>query len=59
MHRQFLQKSDAEGFAREFGKGLIAPHSAGLIAAGVNPRAIAVMKRQESIMFETEIRRNK
>ena len=34
----------AEGFAREFGKGLIAPHSAGLIAAGVNPRAIAVMK---------------
>jgi len=34
----------AEGFAREIGKGLIAPHSAGLIAAGVNPRAIAVMK---------------
>jgi len=37
----------AEGFAREFGKGLIAPHSAGLIAAGVNPRAIAVMKEAE------------
>ncbi|MBS1234548.1 MAG: protein tyrosine phosphatase [Nitrospirae bacterium] len=34
----------AEGFAREFGKGMIEPHSAGLIAAGVNPRAIAVMK---------------
>ena len=34
----------AEGFAREFGKGLIEPHSAGLIAAGVNPRAVAVMK---------------
>ena len=34
----------AEGFAREFGKGLIEPYSAGLIAAGVNPRAITVMK---------------
>ena len=34
----------AEGFAREFGKGLIEPYSAGLIAAGVNARAIAVMK---------------
>jgi arsenate reductase len=35
----------AEGFAREFGKGLIEPYSAGLIAAGVNPtRAVAVMK---------------
>ena len=34
----------AEGFAREFGKGLIEPYSAGLIAAGVNPRASAVMK---------------
>ena len=34
----------AEGFARELGKGLIEPYSAGLIAAGVNPRAIAVMK---------------
>ena len=34
----------AEGFAREFGKGLIEPYSAGLIAAGVNPWAIAVMK---------------
>jgi len=34
----------AEGFARKFGKDLIEPYSAGLIAAGVNPRAIAVMK---------------
>jgi arsenate reductase len=34
----------AEGFAREFGKGIIEPFSAGLIAAGVHPRAIAVMK---------------
>ncbi len=34
----------AEGFARELGKGLIEPYSAGLIAAGVHPRAIAVMK---------------
>lgn len=34
----------AEGFAREFGKGLIEPHSAGLIAAGVNARAIKAMK---------------
>jgi arsenate reductase len=34
----------AEGFAREFGKGLIEPYSAGLVAAGVNPRAVAVMK---------------
>ncbi len=34
----------AEGFAREFGKGLLEPYSAGLIAAGVNSRAIVVMK---------------
>ncbi len=34
----------AEGFARQLGKGLIEPHSAGLMAAGVHPRAIAVMK---------------
>jgi arsenate reductase len=34
----------AEGFAREFGKGIVEPFSAGLIAAGVHPRAIAVMK---------------
>jgi arsenate reductase len=34
----------AEGFAREFGKGIIEPFSAGLIAAGLHPRASAVMK---------------
>jgi arsenate reductase len=34
----------AEGLARELGKGLIEAHSAGLIAAGVHPRAVAVMK---------------
>lgn len=34
----------AEGFAREMGKGLIEAYSAGLIAAGVHPRAIAVME---------------
>jgi len=34
----------AEGFAREIGKGLVEPYSAGLMAAGVHPRAIAVMK---------------
>jgi len=33
----------AEGFARELGKGLLEVHSAGLMAAGVHPRAIAVM----------------
>jgi arsenate reductase len=34
----------AEGFAREFGKGLLEAYSAGLMAAGVHKRAIAVMK---------------
>lgn len=34
----------AEGFARHLGKGLLEAHSAGLMAAGVNPRAIAVMR---------------
>ncbi len=33
----------AEGFARELGRGLIEPYSAGLIAAGVHPRARAAM----------------
>ena len=35
----------AEGFAREYGKGIIEAHSAGLTPAGVNPRAIAVMRK--------------
>jgi len=34
----------AEGLAREFGKGLIEPYSAGLMAAGLHPRAISIMK---------------
>ena len=34
----------AEGLARELGKGILEPHSAGLLAAGVHPRAIAAMK---------------
>ncbi len=34
----------AEGFARELGKGFIEAHSAGLMAAGVNARATAVMR---------------
>ena len=33
----------AEGFAKEFGKGLIEVHSAGIMAAGVQRRAIIVM----------------
>jgi arsenate reductase len=34
----------AEGFARHLGKGLIEAHSAGLMAAGVHPRAVAAMR---------------
>ncbi len=34
----------AEGLARELGKGLIEPYSAGIMTAAVQPRAIAVMK---------------
>jgi len=34
----------AEGFAKELGKGLVEVYSAGLMAAGVQARAIAVMK---------------
>jgi arsenate reductase len=33
----------AEGLAREIGKGMIEAHSAGLMPAGVHPRAISVM----------------
>ncbi len=33
----------AEGFARELGKGFLEVYSAGLMAAGVHTRAIAVM----------------
>ncbi len=34
----------AEGFANRLGSDLFKVHSAGLIAAGVHPRAVAVMK---------------
>ena len=34
----------AEGFAKHLGKDLLEVHSAGLMAAGVHPRAIAVMQ---------------
>ncbi len=34
----------AEGFAKEFGKGIIEVYSAGIFAAGVHRRAAAVMK---------------
>jgi arsenate reductase len=34
----------AEGFLRKYGGDRVEAHSAGLIAAGVHPRAVAVMK---------------
>jgi arsenate reductase len=34
----------AEGWARELGKGILEPYSAGLMAAGVHTKAAAVMK---------------
>ena len=34
----------AEGFAKELGKGIIEPYSAGVISSFVHPRAIAVMR---------------
>jgi arsenate reductase (thioredoxin) len=34
----------AEGLARELGRDVLEPYSAGLMPAGVHPRAIAVMK---------------
>jgi arsenate reductase len=34
----------AEGFARELGKGKLEAFSAGIMAAGVHPRAVAVMQ---------------
>lgn len=36
----------AEGFAREYGNGLIEPYSAGLHASHVNPIAIEVMREK-------------
>ncbi len=34
----------AEGLARELGRGLIEPYSAGVMAWGVHPRAVEVMR---------------
>jgi arsenate reductase len=34
----------AEGFARELGKGIVEPYSAGLSPQGVNEKAVRVMK---------------
>ncbi len=52
----------AEGLAREYGNGLLDVYSAGLLAAGVHPRAIAVMReigidisRQRSKEIDTDL----
>jgi arsenate reductase (thioredoxin) len=37
----------AEGFAKEYGKGIVEVYSAGLMAAGIQQRAIAVMKETD------------
>ncbi len=34
----------AEGYARELGRGILEPYSAGLFPSGVNPYAIRIMK---------------
>jgi arsenate reductase len=36
----------AEGFARALGQGRVEAYSAGLMAAGVHPRAVAVMREE-------------
>jgi len=48
----------AEGFARTLGSGRIEAHSAGQMAAGVNPLAIAVMREADidiSLQWSKEI----
>lgn len=54
----------AEGLARELGRGLIEPYSAGLMAVEVQPRAVTVMKEigidissQESKIIDEEFLR--
>jgi arsenate reductase len=39
-----IRSQMAEGFLRAMGKGRIEAHSAGLMAAGVNPRAVKAMR---------------
>ena len=46
----------AEGLAREIGKGMVEAHSAGLMPAGVHPRAIAVMRE---IGIDISVQRSK
>ncbi len=55
----------AEGFAKEFAKGMIEVHSAGIMAAGVHKRAVAVMKEvgidisnQQSKVIDTGLLRS-
>lgn len=55
----------AEGFAKKLGQGLIEVCSAGLFAAGVHPRAVAVMKEtgidisnQKSKEIDAELLKN-
>jgi len=52
----------AEGFAKEFGKGIIEPYSAGVSPRGVNEKAVRVMKEigidisnQKSKAIDTEL----
>ena len=55
----------AEGFARELGKGILDPYSAGVSPQGVNERAVRVMKeigidisRQQSKQIDRELLNN-
>jgi len=53
----------AEGLARELGRNILEPYSAGLLAAGVHPRAIDVMneigidisKQKSKVIDEVQI----
>jgi arsenate reductase len=55
----------AEGFARELGKGILEPYSAGVSPQGVNEKAVRVMKEigidilhQQSKSIDQELLRN-
>jgi len=55
----------AEGFARELGKGILEPYSAGLSPQGINEKAVRVMKEigidishQQSKSIDQELLRN-
>ena len=49
----------AEGFAKEYGKGIVEVYSAGLMAAGVQQRAIAVMKEIGIDISKQQSKRNR